>query len=130
MVTQLAPNDARAFHNWGAVLLRLGRLKEAKAAFGQAFALAPADPDVNRALGVIYAAEGEEGLAVEHFRRALRAAAGPDLYLDFADILVRFGRLAEAGKILQEALARPEMGPYRAELEARLRKLAVGGTNL
>lgn len=130
VVTQLAPNDARAFHNWGAVLLRLGRLKEAKAAFDQAFALAPADPDVNRALGVYYAAGGEEGLAVEHFRRALRTAAGPDLYLDFADILVRFGRLAEAGKILQEALARPEMGPYRAELEARLRKLAAGGTNL
>ncbi len=131
VVTQLAPNDARAFHNWGAVLLRLGRVREARAAFDQAFALNPWDPDVNRALGVLYAADGEEGLAVEHFRRALRAgAASPDLYIDFADILVRFGRLAEAGKILQEVLARLEAGPYRAEVEARLRKLAAGGSSL
>ncbi len=130
VVTQLAPNDARAFHNWGVVLLRLGRLREARAAFDQAFALAPDDPEVNRALGVLYAAEGDEGPALAHFRRALRAgSAGPEVYIDFADVLLRFGRLAEAGKILQEALTRPELGTYRAEVEARLRKLAVGGAN-
>ncbi len=128
VVTQLAPNDARAFHNWGAVLLRLGRLKEARAAFDHAFALAPDDPEVNRALGVLWAAEGEEALALAHFRRALRAGGGsPEVYIDFADVLLRFGRRAEAGKILQEALGRPDLGPYRAEIEARLRKLAAGG---
>ncbi|MER3449625.1 MAG: phosphoribosylamine--glycine ligase [Chloroflexota bacterium] len=130
VVTQLAPNDARAFHNWGAVLLRLGRLKEARAAFNQAFALAPDDPEVNRALGVLCAAEGEEGPALAHFHRALRArSAGPEVYIDFADVLLRFGRLAEAGKILQEALTRPDLGSYRSEVEARLRKLAVGGSS-
>ncbi len=127
VVTQLAPNDPRAFHNWGSVLLRLGRVGEARAAFGQAFALDPWDPEVNRALGVLHAADGEEALAVEHFRRALQAAGSPEVYVDFADILVRFGRLAEAGRVLEEALARPDLGPYRAEIEARLKKLATGG---
>ncbi len=60
----------------GRAMMDLGRAAEAESYLTQATRLAPNDPEAITRLGMVRAAKGEMGPAVELFRRALRVAPG------------------------------------------------------
>ncbi len=83
----LAPTDPEIEHNWGTVLLRSGKLAEARTHFEKAIQLDPRSADSLYNLGVVLEGLGRSEEAIEHFTAA--AAINPRH--------VAAGRLAELG---------------------------------
>ncbi|HEV2862443.1 MAG TPA: tetratricopeptide repeat protein [Pyrinomonadaceae bacterium] len=72
-ISQRRGNYARAQHNLGVVLTRLGRWEEAEAALTAAVKLENFNyPEASYSLGRLYALRGEAGLAIEQWANALR----------------------------------------------------------
>ena len=93
-------NYARAQHNLGVVLMRLGRWEEAQAALTAALKLENyAYAEASYSLGRLYALRGEAGLAIDEWARTLKIKP------DHADAAIARARaLAEDGDP-EEALA-------------------------
>jgi len=68
---ELAPQDTFARTRLGSVLARQGKYEEAVGELVAALALQPDNIDAHRFLGEIYAIQRRDGLALEHYSRAL-----------------------------------------------------------
>ena len=104
---RLDPGDVDVRNNLGITLLRAGRLDDAGAELEAALRRAPNDPDVHRNLGALYAQREDWTRAVAEYETAHRAL--PDdagLIEDLSFALVSAGRAAEAGRLLEDAVAR------------------------
>jgi len=107
-VAQRRGSYARAQHNLGVVLTRLGRWEEAEAALSAALRLESfAYAEASYSLGRLHALRGEAGLAIEEWARTLRlkpdhAAAAVAL----ARALNEDGDPAQALKVLDDFAAR------------------------
>jgi len=104
---RLDPGDVDVRNNLGITLLRAGRLDDAGAELEAAVRLAPNDPDVHRNLGTLHAQRDEWTRAVAEYETAHRAL--PDdagLVEDLSLALVSAGQAAEAGRLLEDAVAR------------------------
>jgi tetratricopeptide (TPR) repeat protein len=93
------PKDPLIRKNRGLALLALGRAEEARDTLLEARKLAPADPEVDRLLGSALAANAEFDRASEFYSSALnKDPKDPDGHLEFAVLLVRSKRFAEAAE--------------------------------
>jgi Flp pilus assembly protein TadD len=72
----LGGSNAQVYMTIGRSMMDLGRADEADAYLTQAMRFAPSDPEAITRLGMVRAAKGEMGPAVELFRRALRVSPG------------------------------------------------------
>ena len=102
------PGNAEA-HRWlGAIHYDTGNQSAAVAELTEAVRLNPLDHRPHRLLGLICTDESLFGLAIEHYRTALRLGKDipqPDIQADLALVLIRRNRFAEALEVL--ALAKP-----------------------
>jgi tetratricopeptide (TPR) repeat protein len=73
---ELAPQDTFARTRLGAVLARQGKYDEAVGELVAALALQPDNVDAHRFLGELYAIQRRDGLALEHYSKALAAVPG------------------------------------------------------
>ncbi len=85
----LEPDAASAHDQFGALLVRQGRLEEARLHFARAVALAPGDQRVRKRLAVTLARLGETELAAQQFDTLLEQSPGDD------DARNRYARLLE-----------------------------------
>jgi hypothetical protein len=122
-------------HQLALSLAGLGRFEEARAEIGRAEAVAPGNPEVQRACGNILAASGRHEEAAERYRRALELGAAfqartglpvPDFQrwrYEFGQALLRAGRAEEGRRelALYEEAQRTEIEVRGRELEARRR---------
>jgi len=106
----------------------LGRrndLAGAERALGEARRLEPDSPTVLANIGILRAAQGNQGAAIESLMAAL--ARDPDLHearFNLALAYARAGRRADAAAAARDLLARlPASAPQRAEVERLLRAL-------
>ena len=70
-VTELAPGEPAAWANLGLAHLRLSEFDAAARAIGEAAAHSPRTGDVAMLQGTLESAQGNNGPAIEHFRRAV-----------------------------------------------------------
>ncbi len=107
-VAQRRGSYARAQHNLGVVLTRLGRWEEAETALSAALRLESfAYAEASYSLGRLYALRGEAGLAIEEWTRTLRLK--PDhtaAAVALAGALAEDGDPAQALKVLDDFAAR------------------------
>ncbi len=81
--------------------------QDCRADLAEALALAPEDPWINNLHGQLLLADGRTEEAIAAFRTALQAtAADPDVSANLAEALTRSGSLAEARRVLEQALER------------------------
>lgn len=100
------PKDVGALNNLANILHRLDD-PQALAYAQQAYALAPADPNVGDTLGWILVRKGQAQQALPYLRDAsLRAAQNPEISYHLAEALYRLGRNTEAKNELRKALSK------------------------
>jgi tetratricopeptide (TPR) repeat protein len=93
------PKDPLIKKNRALALLALGRSEEARDTLNDAQKLAPDDAEVNRLLGSALTANGELDRAKEFYDFALKQdPQDADGHLEFATLLVRLNRFAEAAE--------------------------------
>lgn len=81
---KIAPTDAEVYNNYGVVLKKMNRKKDAEEAYLNAIDLKPDYPEVYNNLGVLYIARADYRLAKEQFEKALKYRpdyAEPTLHL-------------------------------------------------
>ena len=102
------PSNGEA-HRWlGAIHYDIGNQSEAVVELTEATRLNPLDYRPHRLLGLICTDESLFGLAIEHYRTALKLGRDipqPDIQADLAIVLIQRNRFAEALEVL--ALAEP-----------------------
>lgn len=112
------PSNAEA-HRWlGAVYYDLGNQTEAVKELTEATRLNPQDYRPHRLLGLICTDESMFGLAVEHYRSALRLGKDipqPDIVEDLATILIQRNRFSEALESLEGGEATATIWALRAD---------------
>ena len=111
---RIAPDAAQAaFSNLGTAYYQLGRLDEARAAYGRAVAIDPGDPLKRRNLGDLHHRTGDAGAARREYQEALRLSK-KQLEVNPRDaralalmavVEAKLGRGAEAQRHAAEALA-------------------------
>ena len=115
------PNDDIAHNNLGMMLLRRGRYREAIPQLLTSVRLDPGFANTHQALGLAYAAIGEEPAARMHLRAAIDLS--PDLidsYLRLAESLRRGGDAAGALAVIREGLRRNPSNSALFFAQARL----------
>lgn len=70
-VTELYPNDVRAYNNMGQVCYYMGNLDNAEKAFAKALSMEPRNPDANYNAGLIALAKGQMDKAEAYFGNAV-----------------------------------------------------------
>ena len=112
---ELAPQDTFARTRLGAVLARQGKYDEAVGELVAALALQPDNVDAHRFLGELYAIQRRDGLALEHYSKALAAVPGD------AQIMARMAAIRADS---QDPLVRD---PLRAKALAERAASLTGG---
>ncbi|MEN3351878.1 MAG: hypothetical protein V7640_36, partial [Betaproteobacteria bacterium] len=93
----LGSENADRYSNLGNVLLTVGRVEEALAAYRKAIALAPEHANAYMNLGVILGAQKRYEEAAQAHRRAIELnPASADVCRNFGNMLLRQGRLRDA----------------------------------
>lgn len=69
-ITQLYPNDYRAYNNLGVLLFENGDIKDAKEMFSRALRMSKEAPEANMNVGLIALAEGKENDAQQYFGKS------------------------------------------------------------
>jgi Flp pilus assembly protein TadD len=112
----------------GIKLLRDGRIREAIPLLESAATAHPDSSEVQRILGTVYGAAGDDDLAIAHLRSALRLAPADErTRLALGKRLRDAGRLSEAEVALQDAaLTLPESGEVRSLLADVLARAGRG----
>jgi Flp pilus assembly protein TadD len=139
----LSPDWARAHHYLGRTLAHQRRYEEAGAAFRRATDLAPADAGIRLDLIRALAASDRAAAAAAELASAegiITGSGDPDDSVDASELWLRFGRPAEAARLLQVAassapesaaiwhrlgIARGAAGEFSAAREALERSLAL-----
>ncbi|HSV71756.1 MAG TPA: tetratricopeptide repeat protein [Methylibium sp.] len=102
----LAPDNAQLHRNYGVLLLRARRHREAIAAFNQTLTLDPADVEACLRLGDSLAAIGDAALACEAYRKWMdRSGPRAPLMRALAALLTRGGEVDEALEWSEKAVA-------------------------
>jgi tetratricopeptide (TPR) repeat protein len=102
----LSPDWARAHHYLGRTLAHQRRYEEAVGAFRRATELAPSDGEMRLDLVRALAASDRPTAAAAELAFAegtITGAGDPDVSVDASDLWLRFGRPAEAARLLQAA---------------------------
>ena len=73
---QLNPKNAEALTNLAALAKKAGNLERAKVQYLQAIQVNPANAEAHYNLAVLYEEQGENGSAVDHFRKFLALGSG------------------------------------------------------
>ncbi|GAA0651099.1 tetratricopeptide repeat protein [Brevundimonas lenta] len=121
----LQPNDWRAWSLLGAAYEQVRRADDARAAWAQALALSPENPDVLTNMAISSMARGDNASAEPLLRRAAaQPGASLKVRLNLAMALGLNGKLGEAEQILRRDLP-PELADQNLEW---LRVRMAGGT--
>lgn len=114
----LDPRLADAHSNLGTVLQGQRRIDEAMASFRAALAIDPGHLDALAGVGALLDWQGRYAEGLELLAPvAARGARHPELAVSYARLLMRAGRLEEAKRWLDDALAASRHGPaYRQRL--------------
>lgn len=87
-------------------VLKQGRIDLASEQLQAAVVAMPNEPEVRRALGLVFWIDGQLGPAIEHLRSAIRLGPGDErARLMLADVLAEDRRFAEAERELEQATA-------------------------
>ena len=125
-VVRTSPRNAWGHNALGWTLLRMERTDEAIGHFERAIALAPDASVPHHNLGFALMIEGEFERAEEHYRAALtRDSVRPNLLPQYAWVLARLGRGAEAVQVLERA-ARADSGQPNVWAELALARSRAG----
>ena len=112
------PSNAEA-HRWlGAIYYDVGSQSEAVVELTEAARLRPLDHRPHRLLGLICTDESLFGLAIEHYRTALRLGKDipqPDIQADLSIVLIQRNRFAEALEVLATAEPTATVWALRAD---------------
>lgn len=96
----------RAYVQLGLGYLQQGLAGQAKAPLSQALALNSSDADAHAALALVFQAEGEPQLALQHFEKALAVRpADTRIRNNFGSFLYAQGRFADAQAMFRQAAA-------------------------
>jgi len=110
--------------NLGAVLLRQGKLTEARTAFVRALAQDPKSPAALHGLGQVALRENELNEAEEHFRLALAAAPEkPEALLSMGQVAELKSDWAQSRGYYKRFLASSTDGGMKAQIAARLHRI-------
>ncbi|MFN0163517.1 MAG: XrtA/PEP-CTERM system TPR-repeat protein PrsT [Burkholderiales bacterium] len=122
-VLQVAPDDPRLLNNLAFVAARL-KSPEARDFAERAHNLLPKQPEFMDTLAMILADAGENERALELLFKASRAAPkGYDIQLNYARVLIKAGRTADAKRELGILQLLGEQFPAHAEVTKLLRSL-------
>ena len=106
VLTNENPSNAEA-HRWlGAIYYDIGNQSEAVVELTEAARLNPLDYRPHRLLGLVCTDESLFGLAIEHYRTALKLGKDipqPDIQADLAIVLIQRNRFDEALEVLAAA---------------------------
>ena len=112
------PSNAEA-HRWlGAIYYDIGNQSEAVVELTEAARLDPLDYRPHRLLGLLCTDESLFGLAIEHYRTALRLGKDipqPDIQADLAIVLIQRNRFDEALEVLATAEPTATVWALRAD---------------
>ena len=118
LLAQEDPTNAEA-HRWlGAIYYDIGRPSEAVLELTEAAELRPLDHRPHRLLGLICTDESLFGLAIEHYRTALKLGKDipqPDIQADLAIVLIQRNRFPEALEVLAAAEPTATVWALRAD---------------
>ncbi|MFN7986787.1 MAG: VIT domain-containing protein [Thermoanaerobaculia bacterium] len=120
------PENPQVYECRGEAALALGKMAEARRAFGSLVEVAPGKPELLQRAGLLLVRAGDARLAETPLRQSLkirpdRANASRHLAL----VLWRSGKHAEAARVLEEALARDYPGWYRNVRRVLAEELAL-----
>jgi len=92
----------------------------------------PANPAITRLLARVYVATGKPDQAGPLYASLVNGQLSPDptLVTDYADLLIRQRRPAEAEKLLKQALAKPHSYPTPADLSDAAMHLAFAAQDI
>lgn len=122
-VAQANPQDASALTSLGNAHYKLGDIEAATAAYQQALTVQD-DANVHAYLGLIYFEQGETGLSIQEYQRALAGDAQMTLaHRGLGDALTQDGDFTGAAQAYRQALALEEDPLLRAQLAALLTRL-------
>ncbi len=101
-----APNNGRAWMNYGLSQMATGQFDTAEACFNRTISLWPNYSYGYINMGVLQSARGKMDLAEQNFKIAMaKGANSPECYTYYADFLLKMNRLDEAGKLVAAGLA-------------------------
>lgn len=106
-LVELEPDYVESHLNYGSVLAKAGRQREAVAAYRAAVKLAPASPDVVRELALALRNNGELAEALDTYRTV--AGLNPESaqsFTDLGDLFYQMQRPAEAVECFRQVVAR------------------------
>ena len=117
MDTRKGRDEARvAYIQLGLGYLQQGATERAKVPLKSALEIAPSDPDANAALGLVFQAEMEPGLAEDHFRKALSSRSDDARILNnYGSFLFEQKRYKEAYEMFEKA-TRDSLYPERSRV--------------
>lgn len=100
----IRPKNAPALFNLGSALQSKEETEQALALYRQALAVDPQHSWSNQALGRVLAERGELEPAVRHYQLALKSAESPNLYVEYADLLLKQEKDTEAELAYRSAI--------------------------
>jgi len=119
-VLRLKPNSGETYQNIAVALIRAGRRDEALGAFQEAARLMPESGLVQMSLASFLTSMNRPEEALPHFARAVQTidrARAPDAHNEFGVALARLGRMDQAAREFEAALAlRPDFPQARENL--------------
>jgi tetratricopeptide (TPR) repeat protein len=124
-ILRVTPESGQTYHNMAVALVRAGRREEALGAFQEAARLMPESGLVQMSMATVLVSLNRLEEALPHFARAIQTiepAGAADAHNEFGVALARLGRLDQAAKEFEAALAlRPDFPVARDNL-ARARR--------
>lgn len=118
------PTNARAHLQLGGILLKEGKLDEAKISFETTLALDPSSYQAHNNLGAVFVQQGRLEEAIRSFREALQhpSPMRADIHTNLGNLLARASRFDEAAEDLRQALM---LEPDRADARLSLATIAA-----
>jgi len=117
---RLKPDSGETYHNIAVALVRAGRREEALGAFQEAARLLPQSGLVQLSMATVLTSLNRAEEALPHFARAIQTiepSRAADAHNEFGVALARLGRLNEAAREFEAALAiRPDFPAARENL--------------
>lgn len=116
---ELSPRLADAHYGLGTLLREQGKVEEALEHYRTALEINPDLNDLYAPTATLLAQRGELGEAVRHYQEAVRRHPTPSAHFNLALTLERMGRIEEARRQYEQALALdPGLEPARQRLGA------------